>query len=43
MPTILQDLSNKSQRSEEGQGRKGGERRSKTEKILRGETIVTLN
>ena len=42
MLTILQDLSSKSHGSEGGEGRKGGERRSKTEKMLRGETI-TLN
>ena len=36
-------LRSKSHGSERGEGRKGGHRRSKTEKMLSGETIVTLN
>ena len=43
MPTILQDLSGKSQGSAGGEGRKGGERRRKAQKMLRTKTIVTLN
>ena len=42
MPTTLEDLSSKSQGSEEGEGRKGGERRSVTEQMLKVETIVAL-
>ena len=42
MPTILQDLSSKSQGSEEGkEGKEEGKRR-KTEKMLRRKTKVTL-
>ena len=43
MLTTFEDLRSKCHGSEGGEGRKGGDRRSKTEKVLRGETIVTLN